>query len=72
MAYPIKDERCPYCGNTEFIQAMQSYQGGIWGIENQWGLGQELHHIICRRCGSVVRSYVRYPEALLKKKNRRI
>ena len=72
MAYPIRDERCPYCGNTEFIQAMQSFQGGIMGVENIWGMGQELHHVICRRCGSVVRSYVRNPEALLKKKDRRI
>lgn len=72
MAYPIKDERCPYCGNSEFIQALSQGQGSVFGIENQWGMGQPLHHIICRRCGSVVRIYVRNPEALLKKKDRRI
>ncbi len=72
MAYPIRDERCPYCGNTEFIQAMQSFQGGVMGVENIWGMGQELHHVICRCCGSVVRSYVKNPEMLLKKKDRRI
>ena len=72
MRYKIRDERCPYCGGSEFIKAMQVGQGGIIGIENQWGAGQYLYHVICRSCGSVVRSYVQYPEKLLKRKNRRI
>lgn len=72
MAYSLRDERCPYCGNFEFVKAFSQGQGCVIGIENQWGMGQELHHVICRRCGSVVRSFVRNPEVLLKKKDRRI
>lgn len=34
MRYKIRDERCPYCGGSEFIKAMQVGQGGIIGIEN--------------------------------------
>lgn len=70
MTNPIINESCPYCGNTEFINALQTAQGSISGVENQW-TGQNLYHVVCRRCGSIVRSYVREPEKLLKKKDRR-
>ena len=33
------------------------------------GIG--LYHSVCRNCGSVVRSYVKEPEKLLKRKERR-
>lgn len=72
MRYKIRDERCPYCGGSEFIKAFQGGHGAIYGYENQWGAGQPLRYVICRSCGSVVRSYVDNPELLLKRKNRRI
>ena len=63
-------DRCPFCGYSEFIEARQM-QGEAY-VSGEALLGQQLHHTICRHCGSVVRSYVEEPEKLLKKKNRRI
>ncbi|MBQ8797610.1 MAG: hypothetical protein IJZ56_05405 [Oscillospiraceae bacterium] len=63
-------ERCPFCGYSEFIEAKQM-QGEAY-VSGEALFGQQLNHIICRHCGSVVRSYVEKPENLLKKKNRRI
>lgn len=60
----IKDEKCPYCGGTEFIRAESNAFTTL--------CGQPLRHVICRRCGSVVRSYIENPEKLLNKKDRRI
>ena len=61
---------CPYCGGTEMIEAYQSAYGAVTAKNNVWG-GTPLFHTVCRRCGSVVRSYVREPEKLLKRKDRR-
>ena len=63
-------ERCPFCGRSEFIEAAQ--HGVEAYVNGEALLGQRLNHLICRNCGSVVRSYVAEPELLLKKKNRRI
>lgn len=60
---------CPYCGKSEFIEAYQDY-GAITAVQNKLG-GCALYHSVCRNCGSVVRSYVKDPEKLLKKKDRR-
>ena len=61
---------CPYCGGIEFIEAYQDYYGAITAVENKLG-GCALYHSVCRNCGSVVRSYVKDPEKLLNKKDRR-
>ena len=62
-------DRCPFCGYSEFIEARQM-QGEAY-VSGEALFGQQLHHTICHHCGSVVRSYVKNPEYLLKKKNRR-
>ena len=62
-------ERCPFCGENEFILARQ-YAPEAY-ISGQALFGQELKHVVCRSCGSVVRSYVANPEGLLKKKDRK-
>ena len=62
--------RCPYCGGTEIIEAFQSYYGAVVSPKNKLG-GTELYHSVCRNCGSVLRSYVKDPEKLLKKKDRK-
>ena len=61
---------CQFCGGTEFVEA---YQGGYATLTSSESvlLGGALHHVICRDCGSIVRSYVKDPEKLVKKKNRR-
>ena len=61
---------CPYCGGTEMIKAYQSGYAVICASSNKLG-GTALYHTVCRSCGSVVRSYVREPEKLLKKKDRK-
>ena len=61
---------CPYCGGSEIIVAYQDAYGAISAIHNNLG-GCALYHSVCRNCGSVVRSYVKNPEKLLKRKDRR-
>lgn len=61
---------CPYCGGTEIIEAYQSAYGAVTATSNKFG-GVSLYHSVCRKCGSVVRSYVKDPEKLLKRKDRK-
>lgn len=65
----VYGEPCRFCGNTEFVHGVQTGYAAISGD----GLlsGAALKHVICRKCGSVVRSYVDDPEKLLKKSDRR-
>lgn len=60
---------CPYCGGTEMIEACQNGYAVVSATGNKLG-GKPLYHSICRRCGSVVRSYVKEPEKLLKRRDR--
>ncbi len=62
--------RCPYCGSSEIVPAYQDGYAAISGVQNKFG-SCALYHSICRNCGSIVRSYVKDPEKLLKKKDRR-
>ena len=61
---------CPYCGGFEIIETYQVGYGAVAALQNKLG-GCPLYHSVCRNCGSVVRSYVKEPEKLLKKKDRR-
>ena len=61
---------CPYCGSTEMIEAFQTGYGAIVATSNKFG-GCSLRHSVCRKCGSIVRSYVKDPEKLLKRRDRR-
>ncbi len=61
---------CPFCGGQEFIRGVQSGYAQI--SASGWSLlSTDLYHEICRDCGSVVRSYVKEPEKLVKRKDRR-
>ena len=57
--------KCPFCGGTEFTEGVQVFHGAV---NKPRGLGkvQTLHHIFCRDCGSVVRSYIYEPEKMSK------
>lgn len=55
----IKVKECPYCKGTEFGEGYQ--KGSARVVTNTFGLGQNLYHIICLTCGSIVRSYVKNP-----------
>ena len=61
---------CPWCGGSEMIEAYQSAYGALTAKGNPFG-GCTIYHSVCRRCGSVVRSFVKEPEKLLRKKDRR-
>lgn len=64
----IEDKKCPFCGGERFIEATQD---GYAAVRNGFGLRHAaLRHVICRDCGSVVRSYVDDPERLLPKRER--
>lgn len=64
-------KKCPYCGGNEIIEAYQNGYACITAKSNIWG-GQQLCHSVCRNCGSIIRSYVKEPEKLLKRKDRRV
>ena len=59
---------CPYCGGTEVIETRQT--GSVYASGNPWA-ACFLCHSICSGCGSVLRAYVKEPEKLLKKKDRK-
>lgn len=61
--------RCPYCGGTDMIETYQSAYGATTVVGNVFR-GADLYHVICKNCGSVVRSYVKTPEKLISKKKR--
>lgn len=62
----IQHKKCPFCGGGRFIEAAQDGYGAIRsGLRHA-----SLRHVICRGCGSVVRSYVDEPERLLPKRER--
>lgn len=65
----IKIEKCPYCGGTEFVDAMAGSYGGVYA-----GVGchtSAIRVVVCRDCGSIVRAYVKDAEKLYPKKQRR-
>lgn len=62
--------RCPYCGGTEIIEVYQTYYGAVSSVKNKLH-GADLYHSVCRNCGSVLRSYVKNPEKLLRRKDRK-
>ena len=63
-------ESCPCCGSTEMIECYQTGYSAVVAVSNKLG-GRPLYHSVCRKCGNVVRSYVKDPEKLLKRKDRR-
>lgn len=65
-----EDKKCPYCGGTEMIVTLQTAYGAVTALGNALG-GVPLYHLICRQCGCVARSFVKEPEKLLRRKDRR-
>jgi DNA-directed RNA polymerase subunit RPC12/RpoP len=59
-----KQDTCPYCGGTELMKGKQFSQGCVFPYEKKtmWGTQHDLVHLICRGCGTVVRSYIEHPE----------
>ncbi|MBR6897591.1 MAG: hypothetical protein IKN24_05415 [Lachnospiraceae bacterium] len=61
--------RCPCCGGNRFVEAYQSGYGALAGESVL--LGATLYHTVCLECGLVVGSFVKNPEKLIKKCNRK-
>lgn len=60
-----KQEHCPYCGCEDLTRYKHTGYGQIYPMKSLLRTGgQTLIHIICRRCGTVVRSYVEHPDTL--------
>ena len=51
------------------IEAVQTAYGAISATSHKIS-GRPLYHSVCKKCGSVVRSFVREPEKLLKRRDR--
>lgn len=60
----VEIDKCPYCRNTNFVKGFQTSGGRV--VKSTFVIGQNLHHIICSNCGSIVRSYVKNPNKLKK------
>lgn len=67
-------KECPFCGGNEMIKCHETGYTVVTAVNNVWASmwgGPTLYHSICRNCGSVVRSYVKEPEKLLRRKDRK-
>ena len=60
-----KQDICPHCGGTDTAVGMQAAQARVIHKDaiTLFG-GQDLFHVICLTCGTVVRSFVKHPEKL--------
>lgn len=66
----VKIEKCPFCRGEELIECRVGAYGGVY-LERKMHAAA-LYAIMCRDCGTVVRSYCKEPEKLFSKKERRI
>ena len=66
----VRIEKCRFCGGEELIEGRIASYGGAYvstgGFKND-----ALFAVICRDCGSVVRTFCKNPEKLYPKKERR-
>ena len=57
-----KKDICPHCGGTNTVIGEQSDRGAVFRENTVFFLGgTPLLHVICQNCGTVIRSYVKYP-----------
>lgn len=58
----FKPDVCPQCGGTDLIKGKQTAHGSVVPYNSITFLkSRSLIHLICRRCGTVVRSYIEDP-----------
>ena len=61
-----KEDVCPYCGGTATATGKTSGYGRIISKKALTMLNaQDMFHVICLDCGTVIRSYVEYPKQLI-------
>ena len=63
----LKKDVCPRCGCEETMEGKQVAEGSVFPREAVFVLMKRsaLIHVICRKCGTVIRSYVEYPGNLV-------
>lgn len=66
----VEIEKCQYCGGEEFIEGQVCSYGGVC-ISTGGIRSQALFVIVCRNCGSIVRTFCKNPEKLYPKRERR-
>ena len=61
-----KREVCPHCGGTETAVGKQAGHGQVTP-QKAWTVlrAQNLYHVICLSCGTVIRSYIEDPHDLV-------
>jgi len=58
-----KQESCPYCGGSELVKGKQNGYGAVFPYHRITSFSaQKLVHLICKNCGTVVRSYIEDPQ----------
>ena len=61
-----KQDICPRCSGTETVEALSN--AAITKTRTILPRQKNLYHIICLNCGTVIRSYIEYPEDWAEKK----
>lgn len=57
-------KKCPYCGNEETVIGKQTGYATVAANKAISIRSENLYHVICLKCGSVLKSYVKNPENL--------
>lgn len=59
-----QQEVCPHCGARDNVLGLQDGYAAIGKAKLLTMRTQGLYHVICAKCGTVIRSYVKEPEKL--------
>ena len=57
-------KKCPYCCGEETVIGRQTNYAAVASNKAILLKSEPLYHVICLKCGSVLRSYVKNPEKL--------
>lgn len=60
----MNDEKCPHCGSQENVAGIQGVEAYVSSTRKLSVKREQLHYIICLKCGTVIRSFVQKPERL--------
>ena len=67
----VNIEKCNFCGGEELIECRVGTSQGFVCASTSVFRYSELYVIVCRDCGSVVRTFCKTPEKLYSKKERK-
>ena len=58
--------KCPWCGSDKMVYGVQTDRGRVNPAKKvTLSAGENVIHVICKECGTIVRSYVQHPEKLV-------